>query len=145
VSEIANQLSATRARGASGMVFYNTTSTLSRGNGEIASMLHRDFFTDAALPPAASWLGGTPPARPTISLGSATSNATTVTLTPTSGAPRWWVIRYRAGDRWTTRVVFGGERTVTLGAGNGVVVDWVVVNAANAVGAMSGDAVWRAP
>jgi uncharacterized lipoprotein YddW (UPF0748 family) len=138
VSEIANQMTATRARGVSGMVFYNTTSTLSRGNGEIASMLRRDFFTDAALPPAESWLGGSPPSRPTIAVSGAT-----VTLTPTGSAPRWWAIRYRTGEQWTTRVAFGNERTVTLASPNGAAVDWVVVNAVSAAGATSEDAAWR--
>jgi uncharacterized lipoprotein YddW (UPF0748 family) len=139
VSEIANQVAATRARGVSGMVFYNTTATLSRGNGEIASMLRRDFFTDAALPPAAPWLTGPVPARPAIAVQGAT-----VTLTPAGGAPRWWVVRYRTGDQWTTRLVFGSERTATLASPNGAPVDWVVANGVSAAGAMSDDAVWRA-
>jgi uncharacterized lipoprotein YddW (UPF0748 family) len=144
LSEITNQVAATRARGATGMVFYNTTSTLSRGNGEIAAMLRREFFTDAALPPAAPWLGGTPPARPTIAVQSAPSSGATVTLTPAAGAPRWWVVRYRTGNQWTTRTVFGDARTVTLASPNGAAADWIVANAVNAQGAMSDDAVWRA-
>ena len=143
VSEIANQVAAIRARGAAGVVFFNATSTLSRGNGEIASMLRRDFFTDGALPPAATWLGGTPPARPTIAVGSATANGAAVTLTPAGDPPRWWVIRYRTGDRWTTRTIFGAARTATLASANGAPVDWVVVSAVNAQGAMGDEAVWR--
>jgi uncharacterized lipoprotein YddW (UPF0748 family) len=139
LSEMSNQVAATRARAASGLVFYNTTSTLSRGNGEIAAMLRRDFFADAALPPAAPWLGSTPPAPPTIAVSGAT-----VTITPTGAAPRWWVIRWRAGDVWTTTVVFGAERAVTLAPASGA-VDWVVVNAANAADVLSADVTWRAP
>jgi uncharacterized lipoprotein YddW (UPF0748 family) len=146
LSEMENQVAAARARGASGMVFFNTTSTLTRGNGEIASMLRRDFFTDAALPPAAPWLAGARPARPTIAVNAVTNGVAgaTVTLTPAADAPRWWVIRYRTGDQWTTRVLFGDQRTITLGAEKGA-TDWVVVNAVNAVGATSDDAVWRSP
>ena len=139
VSEIANQVAAIRARGASGMVFFNATSTLSRANGEIAAMLRRDFFTGGALPPASPWLGGSAPARPTISV-SAVSNGATVMLTPASAAPRWWVIRYRAADQWTTRVVFGAERSTTLPGQ----VDWVVVNAVSPAGVTSEDVVWKA-
>jgi uncharacterized lipoprotein YddW (UPF0748 family) len=138
VSEMVNQVTATRARGVSGLVFYNATSTLSRGDGEIASMLRREFFADAALPPVESWLGGSAPSRPTITVSGAT-----VTITPAGTAPRWWVIRYRTGDQWTTRVVFGSERTVTLASPNGAGVDWVVANAVSAAGATSEDAVWR--
>jgi uncharacterized lipoprotein YddW (UPF0748 family) len=139
LSEMVNQVAATRARGASGLVFYNTTSTLSRNNGEIAAMLRREYFTDAALPPAATWLAGTSPGRPTVAVAGAT-----LTLTPAAESPRWWVVRYRTGDTWTTRLVFGAERTVTLASPSGAAVDWVVVNAVNAVGAASEDAAWRA-
>ena len=100
--KIANQIAVTRARGVSGVVFYNATGTLSRGNGEIATMLQRDFFADAALPPAASWLGGTATAAPAIVVSGAASNGAAITLAPIAGAVRWWVIRYRCGDRWTT-------------------------------------------
>jgi uncharacterized lipoprotein YddW (UPF0748 family) len=139
LSEMVNQMAATRARGASGMVFYNATSTLTRGNAEIATMLRREFFTDGALPPAAAWLGGTAPARPTIAV-----SGNTVTLTPTADAPRWWVVRSRASNVWTTRLVFGDQRTVTIGTPGGTAVDWAVVNAVSASGAMSDEAVWRA-
>ena len=142
LSEMTNQVAATRARGAAGLVFYNTTSTLARGGGEIASMLRRDFFTDAALPPAAAWLGGSVPAPPTITVGGATSSGTTVTLASSAPAPRWWILRYRAGSVWTTRLLFGAERTITLSSPSGS-VDWVVANAVNAQGATSGDAVWK--
>jgi uncharacterized lipoprotein YddW (UPF0748 family) len=139
ITELANQISATRARGASGMVFFNATGTLSKANGEFAAMLARDFFMDAALPPAASWLGSAAPAPPAI----AVTNGATLTITPASGTVRWWVVRYRAGDRWTTRIIFGDQRTIALTAANGTPVDWVVVNAASATGALSEDAVWR--
>jgi uncharacterized lipoprotein YddW (UPF0748 family) len=136
LSEMTNQVAAARARGASGVVFYNTTSTLSRGGGEIASTLRRDFFTDAALSPAASWLGGSTPGRPTITVAGAT-----VSLAPAAGdSPRWWVIRSRSGDTWTTRVLFGAERSATVGSN----ADWIVANAVSPAGATSPDAVWRA-
>jgi uncharacterized lipoprotein YddW (UPF0748 family) len=136
LSEIANQIAATRARGVHGLVLYNATSTLSRNTGEIATMLRRDFFPDAALPPAAPWLTAPAPARPTITV----ANGATVTLTPSGTAPRWWVIRSRSAGQWTTRTIFGTERTVALASGS---ADWVVVNAVDATGALSEDAVWR--
>lgn len=139
LTEMNDQVAATRARGASGLVFYNTTSTLARGNGEIASMLRRDFFTDAALPPAAPWLGGATPAPPTIAVTGAT-----VTITPVGAAPRWWAIRWRAANVWSTKIAFGAERTVTLAPANGP-VDWVVVNAVSAADVPSADVAWRAP
>jgi hypothetical protein len=139
ITEMSDQVAATRARGASGLVFYNTTSTLSRGSGEIAAMLRRDFFSDAALPPAAPWLDGTAPAPPTIAVSGAT-----VTITPTGTAPRWWVIRWRSGNAWSTTIAFGAERAITLAPTNGP-VDWVVVNAVSAADALSADVAWRAP
>jgi uncharacterized lipoprotein YddW (UPF0748 family) len=136
ISEMTNQVAATRARGVKGMVFYNTTSTLSRGNGEIAAMLHHEFFQDGALPPAMSWIAAPSPARPTITV----ANGATIALAAAGTAPRWWVIRARSGDQWSTRIAFGAERSVTLPT----TADWVVVNAVNAAGAVSEDAVWKA-
>ena len=107
-------------------------------------MLQRDFFADAALPPAATWLGGTAPAAPAIVVSGAASNGAAITLAPIAGAVRWWVIRYRCGDRWTTRLIFGDQRSIALPSPNGASPDWIVVNAAGATGALSGDAVWRA-
>ena len=144
LSEISNQVAAVRARRVDGLLFYNTTSTLSRNNGEMAGLLKREFFADPALPPAAAWLGGSAPGRPTITVGARTAAGTSVTLAPAGGAPRWWLVRARAGDEWTTRVVFGAERTFDVGASNGQPADWIVVNAVSAAGAPSEDAVWRA-
>ena len=141
LTEIANQVAATRARGAQGMVFYNGTATVSRNNGEIAAMLRRDFFPDAALPPAASWLAAPPPPRAVVAVTSNAATGSVVSITPPATPPRWWVIRSRTGNQWTTRLVFGTERSVTLGTG---AVDWVVVNAVNAAGAVGEDAVWKA-
>jgi uncharacterized lipoprotein YddW (UPF0748 family) len=140
-SEMANQVAATRARGARGMVFYNATSTVSRNNGEIATMLRRDFFPDAALPPAASWLAAPPPPRAVIAVANNPGAGAVLTITPPAAPPRWWVVRSRTGNQWTTRTVFGSERTVTLGTG---AADWVVVNAVNAAGAVGEDVVWKA-
>jgi uncharacterized lipoprotein YddW (UPF0748 family) len=141
VTEIANQLAATRARGARGMVFYNGTATVSRNNGEIAAMLRRDFFPDAALPPAAAWLTAPPPPRAVVTVTNDAGSGSVATIAPPATPPRWWVIRSRSGNQWTTRIVFGSERSVALGTG---AADWVVVNAVNAAGTVGEDAVWKA-
>jgi uncharacterized lipoprotein YddW (UPF0748 family) len=136
VSEIANQVAATRARHATGMVFFNTVTTLSRNNGEIAGMLRRDYYTDVALPPASPWMGAVAAAAPTL-----TVSGGMVSLTPGAGAePRWWVVRARAANVWTTRVFFGTARSAMLPPGT----DWVVVNAVSASGGASPDVAWRA-
>ncbi|GAC1693051.1 MAG: family 10 glycosylhydrolase [Gemmatimonadaceae bacterium] len=142
VGEIADQVAATRARGGSGVVFFNTTTTLTSGNGAIASMLQREFFTDPSIAPAAPWLGGAIPPPPTIVVEPST-NGTTLRLLPPSGTVRWWVVRYRAAGEWTTRVVFGDQRAVVLTAPSGAAVDWIVANGVSAEGAVSDDAVWR--
>jgi hypothetical protein len=107
-------------------------------------MLRREFFADPALTPAATWLGGPPPGRPTITVGARTATGTSVTLAPSGAAPRWWVVRSRAGNEWTTRVIFGAERTIDVPSRNGGQADWIVANAVSAAGATSEDAVWRA-
>jgi uncharacterized lipoprotein YddW (UPF0748 family) len=144
LGEIANQVAAVRARQTGGMLFYNGTTTLSRNGGEVAAMLGRDFFSEAALPPAAAWLGAQPPVRPTMTLGAVTSGGRSVTLAPGGESPRWWLVRYRAGGAWTTRRIFGDQRTVTLATSGSGAVDWIVVNAVDRAGNTSPDATWRA-
>jgi uncharacterized lipoprotein YddW (UPF0748 family) len=146
VSEIENQVRITQAR-TNGMLFYNTTATLSRNGGEIASTLGRDLLSDLALPPAATWLAPRAPAAPVMTVGTGPRGSFMATLAPgaASGAPRWWLVRWRSQGQWTTQVVRGTERTLSLVSPTDASVDWVVVNAVDAANNMSADTAWRRP
>jgi uncharacterized lipoprotein YddW (UPF0748 family) len=135
--EIPSQVSLTRQRaGGTGHLLYNTTSTLTRGNGAVAASLAADLYRVRAIPPASPWLDGAPPAAPSL----AVAGGGALTLTPGLGeTPRWWVLRIFSGTSWTTRVVFGAERSVALPNG----ATRVIVNAVDPAGNLSGLAEWR--
>lgn len=143
VGEIEAQVRAARERRSGGMLFYNTTTTIARNGGEVASALARELFADVALPPAASWLDTRRPAAPAITGVSSTTSGWSATLA--SDMPvRWWLVRSRAGGLWTTRLMFAERTTVSVSPVNGAPVDWVVVNAVSQAGNASADASWRA-
>jgi uncharacterized lipoprotein YddW (UPF0748 family) len=142
ISEIANQVRITRAR-TNGMLFYNTTATLSRNSGEMAAMLSGDLLSDVALTPAATWLVPRGPARPTLAMATGPRGSSAATLTPAGATPRWWLVRWRAQQRWTTQVIPGTERELSLVSPTDASVDWVVLNAIDGAGNASEDVVWR--
>ena len=143
VSEIEKQVRITQAR-TNGMIFFNTTATLSRNGGEIAATLGRDLLRDVAVTPAAPWLGARAPASPVLTVTRGGRGSTVVAMAPAAGETRWWLVRWRAQQRWTTELRWGAERTLTLVSPTDASIDWVVVNAIDATGAMSADASWRA-
>jgi uncharacterized lipoprotein YddW (UPF0748 family) len=143
--EIENQMRITQSR-TNGMLFYNATATLSRNGGEMAAMLARGPLADDALPPAATWLDARAPGTPTIVASVGPRGSFQATLVPAgTEVPRWWLVRWRSQQRWTTELRIGSERTLSLVSPTDAAVDWVVVNAVDAVGNMSPDATWRRP
>lgn len=138
IQEIPDQIRLTRARpNGTGHLLYNTTWTLRRNGGALATALAADIYKDAALVPAVPWLDDTAPGPPTLRFA-----AGAIQITPAAGEPaRWWAARLRASDKWTTRVLFGAERTVTVDAG----VDRALVQAVDEAGNLSAAAEWRRP
>ena len=135
-AEIPNQIGLTRQRpGGTGHLLYNTTWTLTRNGGAVAASLTSALYRDRAIPPAASWLDAASPPAPSVTVAS-----NTLSITPVSGeSARWWVVRSLAEAGWTTKVVFGSERSVVLAGGT----TRVIVNAVDAAGNLSGVAEWR--
>jgi uncharacterized lipoprotein YddW (UPF0748 family) len=127
-NEIANQIALTRTRPAgTGHMLYNATSTLKRATPVASSVA--PLYATRALVPASPWLDASPPATPTIAV-----NGRTVQLTPGEGEPvRWWLIRWRTTSGWTTRVLFGDQRSFTFDA----TPDRVIVEAVDAAGNLS--------
>ena len=143
-SEIENQVRIARAR-TDGMLFYNTTATLARNGGEIATLLRGALFADLALPPASPWLAGGAPGAPVMTVGAGPRGSFAASLAPAGATPRWWLVRWRSQQRWTTEVRDGGLRALSLVSPVDAGVDWVVVNAVDGAGRMSPDAAWRQP
>ena len=135
-SEIPDEIRAVRARPtAMGQLLYNATATLRRSNGAVAASV-APLYAQRALVPAYTWLDASPPNAPTLVV-----SGRTVQLTPSPGDVRWWAIRVRAGGTWSTRVVFGDQRSVTLAADP----ERVIVNAVDQAGNASADVSWARP
>ena len=113
-------------------MFYNGSSVLARAGGALGTRVRDSLFTTPTNVPAAPWLGGRAPSRPTIGpLASAS-----VTVAPTGGEPvRWWVVSWRVNGAWTpARRVWGASRSIVrppaMSAADAVAV-WALSRAGN--------------
>ena len=138
MQEIPDQIRTTRARPAgTGHLLYNTTWTLTRNGGALATTLASDLYKNAALVPAVPWLDAAPPSTPTIAVATGT-----VQITSASGEEtRWWAVRLHSASGWSTRIQFGTEQTITIDTN----VDRVLVQAVDRAGNLSQAAEWRRP
>ena len=136
-AEIPNQIALTRTRPAgTGHMLYNTSTTLKKSGGAVAASLSALYATPA-LVPASPWLDSTPPPTPLVSV-----SGRTVQMTPGAGEePRWWVVRSRTSGTWSTRVLFGDLRTLTLGQD----ADRALLTAVDQAGNVSSAATWQKP
>jgi len=136
LQEIPDEIRVTRSRPAgSGHLLYNTTWTLKQNGSALATALTADVYKTPALVPAMPWLDAAPPGAPLISVASGTMQ-----IVPASGeGARWWVLRMHSSTTWTTRVIFGTERSVPVDAA----VDRMLIQAVDQAGNLSGLAEWR--
>ena len=138
MQEIPDQIRLTRTRPAgTGHILYNTTWTLKRNGGALATALQSELYGQAALVPASPWLDAAAPGTPSLALSGGS-----LQITPAAGeAARWWAVRQRASGTWTARVLFGDARTLTVDAGT----DRVLVQAVDQAGNASRTAAWQRP
>lgn len=136
MQEIPDQIRLTRTRPAgTGHILYNTTWTLRRNGGALATKLASELYQSAALVPASPWLDATPPPPPTVSVQNGAAQ-----ITPGAGEPaRWWAVRWRTTGKWSARVLFAAQTTLDLGAD----VDRALVQAVDQAGNLSTAAEWR--
>lgn len=111
--EIAEQVKITRSRmSMPGHVMFNTTTTLKRDNGVLATLW--PLFAERAIVPAFAWLDDTPPAAPTLTVAGRSLRIMS------SDKPRFWVVQTQSRGglfrrvRWTTRLVSGDSTIITL-------------------------------
>jgi hypothetical protein len=81
---------------------------------------------------------------PSLVMGTGPRGSRAVTLVANGPAPRWWVVRWRSQSQWTTQVLPGSRRELSLVSPTDASVDWVVLTAVDGAGATSDDAAWRA-
>ena len=114
--ELLDQISATRAQaGATGNVFFSMRSFMF-GRDNLPEKLVAGPYGEKALVPASPWLDSVPPLAPIVRIGrDASTGANTVSLQPQGAEPVWlWVLRTRVGTDWTTDVIPGLQRFVTI-------------------------------
>ncbi len=139
LDEIPNQIRLMRQRPVvHGHFLYNTSWTLKRNGGALATALAGDVYARRpALVPAYPWLDSIPPPQPAVTVAQGS-----LTLTPGSGeAPRWWTLRTHASGVWSTRILFGDARTVAVDAAT----DRALAAAVDQAGNTSAVAEWRRP
>jgi uncharacterized lipoprotein YddW (UPF0748 family) len=136
--EILNQIDMTRTRtGGTGHLLYNTTASLKRNSGALATALREAPYQHNAIVPASPWLDNTPPAAPAITVAN-----NVLSIQPAGGEnPRWWIIRQRTLGGWETRTIFGTTRSLTIRSA----ADIVLVHAADQAMNVSAAAEWRRP
>jgi uncharacterized lipoprotein YddW (UPF0748 family) len=134
ISEIPNQIRATRARpSATGHLLYNTTTTLKKDGGALAAAI-KPLHAPRAIPPPSTWLDALPPDAPIL-----TVSGRTISVAP-GGAelPRWWVIRVRIAGVWSTTVLFA-DRSSMMTSGD---PERVLATAIDAAGNASTPTSW---
>jgi uncharacterized lipoprotein YddW (UPF0748 family) len=76
----------------------------------LTEKLKSGFYAEQALIPEIDWLGGEAPAKPEVTARK-NSKGVAVEFKPAGGDAPWlWVMRVRAGDEWTTKIVPGREK-----------------------------------
>ena len=134
--EIPDQIRTTRQRSAgTGHLLYNTSWTLKRNGGALATALSGDLYKTGALVPPSPWLDSAPPGAPSIAV---TSDILQITPAP-GESTRWWALRINASGAWTTRILFGTDRTISLPSG----FQRVLVQGVDQAGNASASAEWR--
>lgn len=119
-SEITAEIAQVRTRagaaagGASGTLLYNTT-TVRLDKGGLADALRASAFKNAAIVPSFPWLGATAPAAPSVT-AALQGSLVRVSWSPigTDAAVRWWLVQWRAGSAWQSRVVMGTGRSLDV-------------------------------
>jgi uncharacterized lipoprotein YddW (UPF0748 family) len=115
-SELEAQVLATRAEHtASGNVQYSVHALLSNQGG-VADRLSSRVYAQQALVPETPWLPGETPNAPKLHVVlDGPLRVMACFGDPALIAPRWWVLRVKRENAWTTRVLPGAVREMSLG------------------------------
>lgn len=135
--EILDQISTTRlTEGAGGNVHFSAK-VFMQNRDSIVEKLLAGPYAGQALVPASPWLDSVPPRKPSAYLmKDSITRATTVTLVASGTEKPWlWVVRYRYGPDWTTRILPGAQTLHMFDGGSeSVPPDAVYVSAVDRTG-----------
>lgn len=144
--EIVNQIRETRSRGPNAGAILFSAKPIMQDRGGIVSALKTGVYTEAALPPAADWLGAAPPGPPEARLSEVDDGrALRLVMRPRSGGatPRFWLIRLRIGESWQTMTIAGSARSFNIEKQPGQTIELIALNAIDDVGNLSAPVVVR--
>jgi uncharacterized lipoprotein YddW (UPF0748 family) len=119
-TELVAQVRATRADNtATGNIHFSMAALMKNQSG-VADALSRQLYATTALVPESPWLRGRAPAAPTVVMSTDANQRNVLCLAPAIadtalGAPRWWVLRVKQGNAWTTEVLPAAVRRWGLG------------------------------
>jgi uncharacterized lipoprotein YddW (UPF0748 family) len=135
--EILDQIRTTRlTNGATGNVHFSMK-VFMQNRDSLDDRLLAGPYAGPALIPASPWLDSIPPRKPAAYLAKdPATRATVVTLVPSGTEKVWlWVLRYRNGPDWTTRILPGAQTTHMFDGGSKIAPpDEVVVTAIDRTG-----------
>ncbi len=99
----------------------------------LASALQSGPFNEPALIPASPWLAAAPPKKPILTAARGNSTLINWKAAP-NDEPTQWLLQYRSKGQWTTEILPGNTRTLTLKSDD---VDVVALRAVNRAGLLS--------
>jgi len=145
--EILDQISITRREaGASGNVHFSAKSFM-QSKDSLVEKLIAGPYSGPALVPASRWLDSIPPRVPRVTLArDPATRAWVAGFAPRGEEKVWlWVLRYRSGADWTTRVLPGWQRSYMFAGGrDSAAPDQVTVSAIDRTGNESAPVAARA-
>jgi uncharacterized lipoprotein YddW (UPF0748 family) len=111
-AETVNQIKVTRRQpGATGHIHFSMKAIMHNRDGITDAL--KDLYATPALVPASPWLGDEAPAAPRLEWP-AGAEGKTLAIRPAGAGIRHVVVRSRAGDKWTVRILpADGSRRLT--------------------------------
>jgi uncharacterized lipoprotein YddW (UPF0748 family) len=150
-SEIITEIASTRARaganagGASGTLLYNTTAVRTNKGGLADLLGGTSGFAGLGVVPATTWLDATVPGAPSVTAALQGSAMRAQWVPGGTETARWWLVQWRAGSAWGSRMVWGADRTLDIAfTSSADRADIVVVTAFDAAMNASSQGIWRA-
>ncbi|HEU4754329.1 MAG TPA: family 10 glycosylhydrolase, partial [Armatimonadota bacterium] len=133
LEEVSNQVRLTRAQpGATGNIHFSMK-VFSQNRKGLNDHLLSTVYTAPALVPASPWLDDDAPSRPKLEL-QPDGTGLRVSWRPGGDEEPWlWVLQTRAGGKWRTEIVPGGESSRVLLSG-GAPIESVAVSAVDRLG-----------
>jgi len=112
--EIVNQVTLAKKQPVSaGHMHWNMTSLMR--NAELGAALGRGPYAEPALVPACQWLDSAPTPKPKLSVVASAGDSVKLSWVPAPAEKSWlWVLQYRRGGNWTTRILPGAWRSHIL-------------------------------